>query len=129
MYRSKKWSPDAVSEIGGGAPYRWVYNKYYVDELYEAVFVNGLLKLTRLAALFDLYVIDGIVNGVAKVTTFISWLNGRFDDKVVDGAVNGVASGTQFLGGRVRGLQTGNINAYLYVIVIAVAGVMLVQLL
>jgi hypothetical protein len=47
----------------------------------------------------------------------------------VDGAVNGVGAVTSFLGARARRLQTGGINAYLYVIVIAVVGVMVAQLL
>jgi NADH:ubiquinone oxidoreductase subunit 5 (subunit L)/multisubunit Na+/H+ antiporter MnhA subunit len=93
------------------------------------VVINGTLRLTQIAATFDRVVIDGIVNGAARVTTFVSWLNGLFDNYVVDGAVNGVATVTSFVGGRVRRLQTGSINAYLYVIVIAVVGVMIARLL
>jgi NADH-quinone oxidoreductase subunit L len=128
MYLTKTLSADVVS---GAAPrlYRVVLDKYYVDEFYEAVFVNGLLALTRLAALFDQVVIDGIVNGAAKLTTLLSALNGLFDHYVVDGAVNGIAALAAFLGGRVRRLQTGEINAYLYVIVIALVGVMVARLL
>jgi NADH-quinone oxidoreductase subunit L len=40
-------------------------NKFYVDELYDAVIVRPLLALARGALRFDLGVIDGIVNGVA----------------------------------------------------------------
>jgi NADH-quinone oxidoreductase subunit L len=127
MYLTRSFSPDRVSERLG-ALYQWIYNKYYVDELYEAVFVNGLLALTRLAARFDQVVIDGIVNGAASATRLGSWASGLFDRYVVDGAVNGIASVASFAGGRVRRLQTGEINAYLYVIVIAVLGVMVAQL-
>jgi len=41
---------------------------------------------------------------------------------VVDGAVNGVADVTQFVGRRVRNVQTGAINAYLYVVLLGVLG-------
>jgi NADH-quinone oxidoreductase subunit L len=129
MYKTKTISPEIVSNIAGGALHRVVYNKYYVDELYEAVFVNGLLALTRACALFDRLVIDGIVNLTATVTTIVSAAHGIFDRYVVDGAVNGVGAVTSFLGARARRLQTGGINAYLYVIVIAVVGVMVAQLL
>jgi NADH-quinone oxidoreductase subunit L len=129
MYVTKSLSPDRVSEMAGGAPYRVVLNKYYVDELYDLVFVRGLLLFTRLSARFDHLVIDGLVNASARVTTLVSRLNGLFDNYVVDGLVNGVASVTAFVGGRVRRLQTGSINAYLYVIVIAVVAVMVAQLL
>jgi NADH-quinone oxidoreductase subunit L len=127
MYEKRSLSPDRVSEALGPA-YDWIYNKYYVDELYERVFVNGLLNLTWLCARFDALVIDGIVNGVASATKLWSWASGLFDHYVVDGAVNGVATVASFVGGRVRRLQTGGINAYLYVIVIAVLGVMVAQL-
>jgi NADH-quinone oxidoreductase subunit L len=40
-------------------------NKFYVDELYDAVIVRPLLALARGALRFDLGAIDGLVNGVA----------------------------------------------------------------
>jgi NADH-quinone oxidoreductase subunit L len=129
MYLTKTVSPERFSELAGGRLYRVIYDKYYVDELYQAVFVDGVLRVTQLCARFDLLVIDGIVNGSARVTTFFSWLNGLFDTYVVDGAVDGIATVTSFVGGRVRRLQTGSINAYLYVIVVAVVGVMIARLL
>jgi NADH-quinone oxidoreductase subunit L len=128
MYLTRRWSPDRVAGLSGGRLYALVYNKYYVDELYQLVFVDGLLVVTRAAAWFDQNVIDFLVNASAWVTTWIAWLYGVFDAYVVDGAVNGVAWLSAFLGGRVRRLQTGSINGYLYVIVIAVVGVMLAQL-
>jgi NADH-quinone oxidoreductase subunit L len=128
MYQTKRVSPDRVADLGGGVLYRTVLNKYYVDELYQAVFVNGLLAITRAAAWFDQHVIDFIVNAAATIVRWISWLDGQIDRYVVDGAVNGVATLSALIGGRVRRLQTGSINGYLYVIVIAVVGVMMVQL-
>jgi NADH-quinone oxidoreductase subunit L len=129
MYQKRTASPDRVAGLAGGALYRTVYNKYYVDELYQAVFVNGTLALTRLAAWFDENVIDFIVNAAATVTRWAAWVDGVFDKYVVDGAVNGVGWVSAFFGGRARQLQTGSINGYLYVIVLAVVGVMVAQLL
>ncbi|MDP2967772.1 MAG: NADH-quinone oxidoreductase subunit L, partial [Deltaproteobacteria bacterium] len=49
-------------------------NKYYVDELYQFLFVNSLKRLgTGLWKGFDEFVIDGTVNGIAY---FIGWLSG-----------------------------------------------------
>jgi len=129
MYKTRTMSPDTVADLAGGKIYRTVYNKYYIDELYEATVINGTLALTRISAWFDSNIVDGIVNGAAWVVRMISWLDGQFDKYVVDGAVNGVAAVTSFFGGRVRRLQTGSINAYLYVIVIAVIGAMVAQVL
>ncbi len=49
--------------------------KYYVDELYDALFVRPLIALSRWCArAFDLGVIDGIVNGVARLV--VAWAAG-----------------------------------------------------
>ena len=49
--------------------------KYYVDELYDALFVQPLYRLSEWCARsFDLEVIDGIVNGVARLVT--GWAQG-----------------------------------------------------
>jgi NADH-quinone oxidoreductase subunit L len=47
-----------------GPVYRMLYNKYYIDELY-LWFNHALVDGTaRLFYLFDIYVVDGIVNGI-----------------------------------------------------------------
>jgi len=49
-------------------PYRILFNKYYVDEIYAKIFVNPLLNLALfLWKRFDVLVIDGIANGIASV--------------------------------------------------------------
>jgi len=51
--------------------YRLVYRKYYVDEIYNALFVNSTIKGSEfIYDNFDLKVIDGAVNGSASVTNF-----------------------------------------------------------
>jgi NADH-quinone oxidoreductase subunit L len=48
--------------------YRTIYNKWYVDEIYDALFVNPTKKLgTFLWKGFDVKVVDGIVNGTGWV--------------------------------------------------------------
>ena len=72
--------------------------------------------------------VDGIVNGAARLTVTLSWLDGLFDNYVVDKLVNVLADRTYDLGSRLRRVQTGNINAYLYVIVGTVTLVLLARL-
>jgi NADH-quinone oxidoreductase subunit L len=122
MYYRRAIRPELFSNALGGLPYRLVLNKWYVDEIYEFVFVGGLLVLCRFAAWFDGAVIDGIVNGAAAVTRVVSRLSGLFDLYVVDGAVNGVATVTQFTGRRFRNFQSGAITWYVYVILLGVVG-------
>ncbi len=47
--------------------YKGSMNKWYVDELYDYVFVQPFSYLCNAAAMFDQKVIDGAVNGVASV--------------------------------------------------------------
>jgi NADH-quinone oxidoreductase subunit L len=48
--------------------WKTVYNKWYIDELYDAVFVNNCKRIgIFLWRGFDVIVIDGIVNGTGKV--------------------------------------------------------------
>ncbi len=120
---SRDESPEAK-----GFSYRLLYNKYYVDEVYQFVFVGGTLLFARIGAAFDRYIIDTIVDGSAKLTTIISWFNGLFDNYVVDMLVNAVANVTFAIGNNFRRVQTGNINSYLYVVVGAVVVALIVKL-
>jgi proton-translocating NADH-quinone oxidoreductase chain L len=52
----------------GAFVHRVLYNKYYLDELYGLIVKYVVLGLANLAALFDTYIIDGIVNGVGRGT-------------------------------------------------------------
>jgi NADH-quinone oxidoreductase subunit L len=48
--------------------HRVVYNKYYIDEIYNALVVNPLVKLSEFTdSFFDTKIVDGSVNGVATV--------------------------------------------------------------
>jgi NADH-quinone oxidoreductase subunit L len=54
--------------------YTLVANKYYVDEMYQVLFVNSIKKLgVGLWKGFDDFVIDGTVNGIAIL---IGWISG-----------------------------------------------------
>jgi NADH-quinone oxidoreductase subunit L len=128
MYYRDALSPERFSSFAGGRLYRLFYNKYYVDELYWAIFVRGTLLLARMGAWIDKYIIDFLVDGSAKTTAFISWLNGLFDNYVVDWMVNALANITFWAGGKFRKVQTGNINSYLYVILGAVVLAIIVRL-
>ncbi len=50
--------------------HRVLLHKYYVDEIYDALFVNRVKNLGNLLAAFDLGVVDGGVNGVGWLTRF-----------------------------------------------------------
>src|SRR6202521_4245562 len=57
------------------AEHRLVLNKYYVDEIYDALFVRPIYRLCLWCArVFDVKVIDGLVNGVASAV--VAWALG-----------------------------------------------------
>ncbi len=96
--------------------YKFLQNKWYFDELYEATIINGSKALSRGLAWFDMHVVDGLVNLSAQIGVFVSFLVGKFDDYVVDGAVNGLASATTGSGSLLGRLQTGKLYHYVFVL-------------
>jgi NADH-quinone oxidoreductase subunit L len=92
--------------------HRVVFNKYYVDEAYQASFVNGTVGLSGLLSWFDRTVIDGIVNLAGTAGRFCSGIQGWIDANIVDGAVNLVASLSMRAGRSLRKVQTGRIQNY-----------------
>jgi NADH-quinone oxidoreductase subunit L len=69
MYGAKWLSAELVGRIFSPF-YKLFYRKYWMDELYENVIVGKILigGIFGLLQLFDRYVVDGVVNGVAKIT-------------------------------------------------------------
>jgi NADH-quinone oxidoreductase subunit L len=107
--------------------YRLLLNKYWVDELYAATVLRGTKGLARFLAAFDLYVVDGIVNGAGTVTRAASWLSGAIDRWIVDGAVNGVASIVRSTGSQARRLQSGVVQNYVLVVFVGVAALVVLM--
>ena len=89
-----------------------VLDKYYFDEGYEKAVIRPLLYINEKSGQFDNEVVDGFVNGAAKVTSKSANSVGYFDNEVVDAAINASAHVTQSAGQRVRRLQTGRIRDY-----------------
>jgi NADH-quinone oxidoreductase subunit L len=71
MYITDPSAPDRVIQEYKGL-HDLVYHKYRIDELYDFLFVNSLVRFSRfLWRSFDEGVIDGIVNGVAGLTLWL----------------------------------------------------------
>ncbi len=104
LYLNRSEDSDSMEKSLGGI-HTLIYNKYYVDELYDKVFITPTVKISVLLwKKFDVLIIDGFVNGSA-------WLVGQ-------------------LSGAVRKLQTGMIRSYAFVFltgVIFVVGYLLLN--
>ncbi len=87
FYVAKPGLADSFAKSVGGL-YRLVYNKYFVDEVYDAAIVQPVVKGSRLV----------LWKGV--------------DAGLIDGMVNGVGRRSRGIGGILRLLQSGNIRSY-----------------
>jgi NADH-quinone oxidoreductase subunit L len=112
-----------------GRLYRLLAEKYYVDEVYQALFVGPLLKLVALSGRFDLNTVDGAVNLSSRITAKFAFFIGWEDLKIVDGAVNGLAEIFKRWGAALRHLQTGRVQHYLYSVVLGIFGLCVFMLL
>jgi NADH-quinone oxidoreductase subunit L len=70
-------------------------NKWYVDELYEAIIIKPLERLA-------------------------GFLGSVVDNKIIDGLVNGVGKAVQFSGRQMRLLQSGQVGSYILIMMISI---------
>jgi NADH-quinone oxidoreductase subunit L len=87
LYLARPELPQKIADSLGGL-YKTVVHKYYIDELYGALFVKPL--------------IDG--------STRILWQD--VDRKVIDAAVNDAGDGALHVSNEARHMQSGNIRSY-----------------
>ncbi len=73
----------------GTPPYRLVAHKFYIDEIYDAVFVQGTLMLTR--GLLDLVVESGIVNGSGTIAAFLTRISSSATRRMQSGNIRSYA--------------------------------------
>jgi NADH-quinone oxidoreductase subunit L len=98
-----------------------LYNKWYVNEIYDFLFVNGLCKGGGLAlGVFDREVVDGGVNGAGWLTRFSSKVSIWWDTWVVDGTVRFTAFFVKLLSYPTCLLQTGRVQSYAFFVVLGV---------
>ena len=98
--------------------YELLLNKYWVDELYEYIFVRGGKALASFLWGFDERVVDGAVNGASRLTVQTSAESGRFDLQTIDGSVNGLSVVITFGARAFRLLQTGFVQNYVLAMVL-----------
>jgi proton-translocating NADH-quinone oxidoreductase chain L len=98
--------------------YKLLWNKWFFDELYWAIFVAPSMFVAHQAARFDRGVIDSILHGAAAVAKAGSRVvDLLFDRTLVDGSVNTFAHWTWDFGLLLRKLQTGSLRQYVLFIV------------
>ncbi len=102
-----------------------LYNKYYIDEIYEYLIIQPTMAFARGLWWFDAHIIDGLVNFTGWLTVKWSDLKQLFDVYIVDGAVNGVGRLFMVLSWIFRYFQTGRVQFYALVVVASAVGVVI----
>jgi NADH-quinone oxidoreductase subunit L len=92
LYIFRPATPAKIAEENPNL-YRVVYNKYFVDELYEWLLVR-------------------------RIVNWSVWLWQKFDAGFIDGMVNGIASSVRSMGSEARKMQTGVVGNYAFSILL-----------
>jgi NADH-quinone oxidoreductase subunit L len=83
--------PEMEDATGTG---KLLANRWYVDELYEAIIARPL-------------------------QAFAGFLNNIFEKRIIDGVVNGVGRGIQYAGRQIRLVQSGQVGSYILLMVLS----------
>jgi NADH-quinone oxidoreductase subunit L len=100
--------------------YTALSNKWYVDEIYDALFVNRAKDLGTGLWKFDGSVVDGVVNGVASSTTQSATGSSWWDRWIVDGLVRFVGGFLRTFSSLLRLIQTGYAQNYALAMIVGV---------
>jgi NADH-quinone oxidoreductase subunit L len=91
MYRKESAIPDKLAATFKYG-YKWIYNKFYIDELYLFVTKKIIFRyISEPVAWFDRHIVDGTMNAIAFVTQSVSF--------------------------RIRGFQSGQLQKYAFVFI------------
>ena len=131
--------------------YRLSFNNWYMDEIYQVVFVSPVLIFSSGVALFDRYVVDKIVVYASKSMLLIAYLFaklemsivvplvekfgklnvvgaevlGWWDSYVFDGIVTVVGKCGLYIGQISRSTQNGKIQSYLLLSIMLLIGLII----
>ena len=103
-----------------GPLYQIFLNKFYIDELYDALFVNRAKDAGTGLWKFDATIVDGVVNGTALVTVRSADGSSWWDRWIVDGLVRFIGGSIKTVSWPVRLIQTGYVQNYALVMILGV---------
>ncbi|MBI2412446.1 MAG: NADH-quinone oxidoreductase subunit L [Deltaproteobacteria bacterium] len=118
-YAPSFWRPESIAN-GFKGLHRLLFNKYYIDEIYDYLVVNPIKRFCDWCLSFDLGVIDWFVNFTAWFMRLTAWASHKFDIYVVDGLVNSMSTLVTYNSTIWRRLQTGYLQNYALVFVVGV---------
>ncbi len=112
--------PDPLA-VRMGAVHTVLRNKYYLDEIYNYVFVQPAGRFaTWMGDVFDRKGIDGVLHGIARGAWGLALRFRAFDVKVVNGGADAVGNSIRSFGHWLRDIQTGRVQNYLLLALVSI---------
>jgi NADH-quinone oxidoreductase subunit L len=100
-----------------GALYTTLLNKYYIDELFDLLFVEPTKKLGLALDWFDRVVVDGIVRAIGQLAELGAEGSTWVEKHVIYGGINVIGYGNHLMARQWRQLQSGMVHHYAAIIV------------
>lgn len=92
--------------------------RFFLDELYEILFVRPVLRLSGWVAQLDRRVIDRGAERLTAAVIALAHTQDVVDRILVDGCFNGLGRGVYLLGQKLRHVQTGLLRQYLLMLLL-----------
>jgi len=104
-------------------------NNWYLDRVYMSFLVKPGMRMSAVSSKIDIKVIDGSIHTIAYIGVLFAYFIALFDKYIVDGIVNVGARLTMFIGNVTRKFQQGTVHGYfayaIVVLVLAFIGLLL----
>lgn len=110
-----------------GATRNFLANLWYIDRIWTWIALHVIHVSQWAVGSFDKYVVDGCVNASTTLCRYILGVTGALDFWGVDGVVRGIGDSSLRAGARLRRMQTGMLQEYIYASVFIFAGLCLVS--
>ncbi len=111
-----------------GGVYPVLKNKYYMDELYNRVFVrpSQVFSDVVVSQFIDRRIIDGLLHLIARIFTWTGDFLKLLNTWLIDGVGDGIPEYVAQFGAWFRRVQTGRIQQYLLLVAVAALLILLV---
>jgi NADH-quinone oxidoreductase subunit L len=116
----KAGQPDPLIRIVGQNIYTTLQRRYYMDDLYDMIFVRPFKWIgANVIRLVDKGFIDGLLHAIAAIFTWIGDFIKVLNAWLIDGVGDGIPKAIYDFGGWMRRTQSGRIQQYLLIVLIA----------
>lgn len=118
----KAGEPDPMTKILSPSVYKLLQNKYYIDELYTAMFIKPAKWFSKnvVVVFIDKGIIDGTIHLIARVFTWIGDLFKVLNLWLIDGVGDGIPQGIAKFGTWFKRIQTGQVQQYMLLVLFAI---------